>query len=374
MRLVLATLLLAHGLLHALGFLRAWGIAVLPPLDGPAVIPSGDGAARVVGAVWLLTGLLLVAAAALRVSGAPGWWRPGAAGVVLSQGLVVLQWQDAKAGTAVNVVLAVAVLSAVATARFHRRVDGEARAMLAGAPRSPPSRVRPQELAGLPTPVARWLQACGVVGRPRAVTVRLRQRGRMHTSKAAPWMPALAQQYVTVDPPQFLWVVEATMASVVPLVGRDRYVHGRGEMWITVGGLVNVAAERGPKIDQGAMMRYLAEIVIYPSAALEPYLRWEAIDDDHARAIMTSDGACLAAVFQFDAKGRVTEVVGERFSSATGALETWRVQIVDWTTFDGVEVGSRGDVVWALKDGDFVFYRWAIVELEWNVPALYRAK
>lgn len=38
-----------------------------------------------------------------------------------------------------------------------------------------------------------------------------------------------------------------------------------------------------------------------------------------------------------------------------------------------VEVPSEGDVVWHLPDGDFVFYRWTLRALEYDVREPYPA-
>ena len=86
---------------------------------------------------------------------------------------------------------------------------------------------------------------------------------------------------------------------------------------------------------------------------------------------MTDDGATTSAVFAFDEAGRVTGMTAKRYFGGSGQLETWGGRIRDWKTFDGIEVASRGDVVWSLKDGEFTFYRWEISEIEPNVRSLY---
>jgi hypothetical protein len=271
------------------------------------------------------------------------------------------------------VLVALIALVQLATARFHARVAAEVRGMFAErrAPRTGPDVVRPDELAGLPVPVRRWLEGAGVVGRERAQTVRLRQRGELHTANDAPWMPVEAEQYVTVEDPGFVWWMDSRMMKVVPLCGRDRYVHGEGEMLVRVAGLVNVANERGPKIDQGAMLRYLGEIIWFPSAALRPYIAWEPIDDTHAKATMTNHGVTASAVYTFDERGRAASMSAERYYGASGGLERWGGESTEWRVIGGVEIPVRGQVVWHLKEGDFTFFRWEIVDVETNRPALY---
>ena len=54
------------------------------------------------------------------------------------------------------------------------------------------------------------------------------------------------------------------MNPLMAVVGRDKYVNGRGEMLIKILGLLPVVDARGPEMDQGTMLRYLAEMTWFP--------------------------------------------------------------------------------------------------------------
>jgi hypothetical protein len=117
MTVALLVLIVLHALLHLLGFLKAFQLAELPALSGQMLVPLSP---RLVGLLWLLTSLVLLSAAALRAFRLEHWWTVALAGVVLSQALIVLQWQDAKAGTAANLLIAIAI----AWLELHTRNQG----------------------------------------------------------------------------------------------------------------------------------------------------------------------------------------------------------------------------------------------------------
>ena len=73
--------------------------------------------------------------------------------------------------------------------------------------------------------------------------------------------------------PEFIWRVRVQMMHVLPVAGRDSYVDGRGRMLIKLGSVVPVVDAADEKIDQGALLRFLGEIVWFPAAALSPYIR-----------------------------------------------------------------------------------------------------
>lgn len=272
----------------------------------------------------------------------------------------------------VVVALAAALVGAV-TRRFELRIDDEARALLEGARHRAPPLVEARDLESLPAPVRRWLEVSGAVGHARAATVRLKQRGEMRTGPDKPWMPVEAEQYFSVDPPGFVWRVHARMARVLPIAGRDRYTAGRGHMLIKVASLFTVADAVGPEIDQGALLRYLGEIVWFPSAALSDTISWSAIDDHSARATMRYGDVTASMIYTFDDRGRVVQQAAERYMTGVGPtrLERWVIPVTEWRKFCGIEVPSRGDAVWKLPAGDFSYYRWEIVDIEVNHPALY---
>ncbi|WP_437275254.1 DUF6544 family protein [Sorangium sp. So ce375] len=374
MRLGLALLIALHGAIHLIGY-REWSKLAAAGLPSDrTLVPLSPTGSRVFALLWLAALLVLLGAAALQVLRRDAWWALALLGVLLSQGLIVLAWPQAKFGTLVNVLLLLPIVSAAAHARFRHEVDSEVRALLARPSEPHASSVEPSELERLPAPVRTWLEASGVVGRERARTVRLKQRGELRTSPDAAWMPAEAEQHFSVDEPAFVWEVTTTMMGILPIEGRDKYAAGKGQMLIKAASLVNIVDAADEKIDKGAMLRFLGEIVWFPSAALRPYVTWESIDATSAKATMRHAGKVASAVFTFDAEGRVVGLQAERYlgGGADAKLTPWSVSCSDWRTFRGIGVPSRGEVLWKLESGDFSYYRWEIVDLEHNPAGPYR--
>lgn len=349
MRYLLVALLAVHGLLHLIGL--QWG--------------------KVVGAVWALASLSLLVTAALLLARNDRWWMVAAVALVFSQALIVSAWSAARAGTVLNLLLAIPVSVGAAEAHFARQSEAAVKRLLARVPDAPPAIVTAKEVAPLPPPVRRWLEASGVVGRERAQVVRLSQRGEMRTAPDQPWMHAEARQYFSVDVPGFVWIVSVTMNGL-PVVGRDTYEDGHGHMLIKAGGLITLANGRGPQIDQGTLLRFLGEIVWFPSAALAPYIRWAPIDDTSARATMSHGGVTASGVFTFDQEGRAVKMTATRYKGdgESASLERWEVPSTAWSRLGGVLMPVRGTATWKLGSGDLEYYRWEITDVEVNRAAL----
>jgi len=110
LRVILALLLLLHGLVHVLGFVVPWRLASVETMPYTTTLLAGSlnvGASgiRVVGALWLLAAVGLVIAG-VGVLTAQSWWAPLALVVVLcSLMLTILGWPASYFGVLVNVAL-----------------------------------------------------------------------------------------------------------------------------------------------------------------------------------------------------------------------------------------------------------------------------
>ncbi|MBD0366041.1 MAG: hypothetical protein ICV53_08055, partial [Flavisolibacter sp.] len=133
---------------------------------------------------------------------------------------------------------------------------------------------------------------------------------------------------------------------------------------------VNQANE---KIDQGALQRYLAEICWFPSAALSPYIQWQAIDATSARATITYKGITGSVVFCFNEQGDMIGCSADRYMGGgkEAKLEKWEVTSKGFAIKDGVRMPVKSEATWKLKSGDFTWYKLEITDVEYNHPTLY---
>lgn len=360
MRYALFILIVLHGLIHLLGFVKAFKLAEVKQLLLP-ITPFQ-------GTLWLTAFVFFGAAGVLLLLKNGAWWMPAAAGVLLSQMLVFQSWSDAKYGTLANVFILLALLPAFGAWRFQGLVKKEKQTLLAGENQTPKI-ITQNDLATLPPVVQRWLERSGAVGKPVPQFVHLKQSGEMKTKPDGKWIPFTAEQDFNVTNPGFLWTTEIEVAPGLTLGGRDLYLNGHGHMLIKAFYLFPVADATGPETDQGTMLRYLAEASWFPGAALSSYIRWDSIDDRSARAAMTYGGVTASGIFHFNAAGDFAAFDAKRYyTRKEGAtLEDWHIEAKGWKTFgNGVRIAHQNEVSWKLAEGDFTWLKLEISELETN--------
>lgn len=225
-----------------------------------------------------------------------------------------------------------------------------------------------EDLSGLPEPVQRYMAYTGVVGKAWIESVRLQQRGRFRTGPARSWLDMTAEQHYTTDPPFFLWEASLKIAGLPLIRARDRYESGHGHMYGKIAGLFTVFDVRGEKLDQGAMLRYLSEMIWFPIAFLGKNITWENVDDHSARVTLNDQDKSVSGQLFFDKQGRPTNFTTLRYREVNGdfSLDPWSTPITGYGSLAGLNLPTRGQAVWNLSTGDYTYVDLEITELEYN--------
>jgi hypothetical protein len=276
-------------------------------------------------------------------------------------------------GILVIVIIVIVSAIAIGNITFRGRVKREVTEMFERTKVTKSEVVTHADIERLPEPVQRWLRYSGVIGKKRVATVRLKQKGFFRQQEDGDWMPFEAEEYYTTESPAFIWYATIKAPPFLRITGRDRYYEGKGDILIKLLSLITVADARGDELDQGTLVRYLNEIMWFPTAALSHYIQWEAIHSGSAKATMSYQGVTASAVFHFDEGGRLTNMVAERYRTVAGGfvLNTWSTPMSDHGEFDGVRMPTQGEGVWNLSSGDFSYVRVEVVDIEYNNPSMY---
>jgi hypothetical protein len=361
MRIILIVLLAIHGLIHLFGFLKAFGYASFDAIKQPI-----SGA---MGLIWLLPFVLLITAATLSAIQSAYWWLPAMVGVLISQLLIFSYWSDAKYGTILNIAILLPAIIALSTFLFHRKVKKEVAEMSAVQVVDGSRVLTAAQIAHLPDVVQAWLISSGAVNKEMVYRVYLEQQLEMQMQPDREgWNKAVAKQHFTVDPPAFNWSVQLNMNPLVSVVGRDRFENGEGEMLIKIFSLFPIAnAGKDEKVNQASLQRYLAEIVWFPSAALSPYISWEAAGPQSARATLEYKGTKGTGTFYFDEDGLFEKFVAMRFKdSKDKEPKEWTVMATKSEVRNGIRIPVECEASWQLEDRSWNWLKLRLKDIRYN--------
>ena len=226
-----------------------------------------------------------------------------------------------------------------------------------------------EHLLKLPNTVQRYLRTVGVIGKEAIRTVRLKQRGRLRMKEGEKWLPLTAEQYFTTSPPGFVWHARVRLFSLLNISVTDMFVNGHGRLKAKLLSLVMMADATGPQVDQGELLRYLAEMIWFPTAWLSQYIEWKEIDEHSAQAILRHANLTVAAVLHFNKGSQVVQITAERYREEDGKfiLRPWSGREEDYREVGGMMIPMKAEVSWHLESGDFTCFRAQITEIEFNI-------
>ena len=364
MKIVFLIIVLLHGLIHLLGFVKGFELKEVKELTLPISKP--------LAVVWLTATFLFLSYGMLYILNSKYAWLIGLVAVVVSQVIIFLFWKDAKFGTIPNIIILTVSIVSFGYYNFQKLVQQETTQLL-NKNVSVENRILNEiDLVNLPNPVKNWLKNCGALGKPFISFGKVTQIAEMQMKPDQDnWLTATAIQYTAIDNPAFIWSVDVKMNSLLNFQGRDKFDEGKGEMMIKMNSLFNIVNERGEKLDEGTLQRYLGEMVWFPSLALSSYITWEQIDENTAKATMTHKGTSGSGTFYFNSNGDVIKFSALRFNGndADAKRRNWEMNILDYKKFEGIKVPAKMTSTWKLDDKDWTWLKMEVTDIKYNKNA-----
>ncbi|OJJ22066.1 hypothetical protein BKI52_08485 [marine bacterium AO1-C] len=365
MRIILLFLIGIHGFIHLFGFLQAFGLAKFNEIS--------QSVSKTSGIIWLLAFLFFTLAFILRLFNSNYFWISGFLAFTVSQSLIFNYWSDAKFGTIPNLIILTVAIISYATFSFQTKVKKERVNMFKNSTMATSKTITQKDMAHLPPAVQKWLLSVGVLDKKPVSRLHLVQDLQLKmTPEQKNWNSGVAEQYFTTQPPAFNWTINTQMNPVLNVVGRDKLENGQGEMTIKLLSLIAVAnAKQSEKVDQATLQRYLAEIVWFPSAALSPYITWEQIDDNTAKATMHVDKTTGSGIFYFDQNGYFLKFTALRYKDAKDEKPTlWTASALKTEERNGIKIPVELQADWELDSGQWTWLKIKIKDISYDIAKM----
>ena len=252
-----------------------------------------------------------------------------------------------------GIVIMTAVIAVfVGQSRENSRADALVETLVQSLFRPATGTVDFESLATLPPPVARYFKHVLAENQNLIKTARMHQSGVLRTSTTTDaWSSFTASQIVAPPVIGFVWnaKVETPLATHVRVL--DSYVAGIGAGRFSILSAFAVASEAGePELNSGALHRYLAEAVWYPTALLpQSGVTWTPINEYSAMAAITDRGTTVSLEFRFNDVGEVVAIYSPgRFGRFDAAYKQvpWEGHFSDYKLRGGMRIPAYGEVGW----------------------------
>ena len=350
--------LLLHGLIHLMGFVKAFDLA---PIQGLT-----QDITRTVGLLWLLAALLLGATAVAFAVNAKWWWLLALTAAALSQFLIFTVWQDAKFGALANLFIVLVALLNLTDANFARTYQQDVQTNLERTRSLSAEILTEADLAPLPPPVQQYLRYVGAVGQPKVVSMRAVLSGEMR-SPGKSYFPLTAEQYNFYDEPTRLFFMQGRMFGVT-VPGYHRYQGDQATMDVRPFGLLPIVKQAGDVMFTADTVTLFNDMcLLAPATLIDRRITWETIDEMTVQATFTNQGVTISAILYFNEAGQLINFVSEdRWDITTMRQYPFSTPVSQYRNLNGFNLPTYGELIWHYPEGDFIYGKLEVNDVFYN--------
>jgi len=355
MRILFLIIIVLHGLIHLLGFAKAFDFGAITQLSKEISKP--------LGVLWLTAFLLLLSSAILFFLKKEEWWIIGIIAVIISQILIFSTWNDAKFGTIANIIILVAIILNYGSYRFEKSYQKDVKENLQRTNILTTDLLIESDLLPLPEPVQHYLKYAGVVNKPKPKNMRIVFEGQMR-EKGKDFFPFTCEQYNSFDEPTRLFFMKAKMKGfTVP--GYHKYSNTTALMDIRLFGFFPVVKKAGKDMDQAETVTLFNDMCLMaPATLIDKRITWQAIDSNSAKATFTNHSITISAILYFNEKGQLIDFISNDRDVNHYPFST---PVSNYKNINGTNIMTYGETIWHYPDGKFVYGKFNLKEVEYNV-------
>ena len=358
MKIAFIILVSIHGLLHLMGFLKAFGFAEIPQLSQNFSKPEG--------LLWLAVALAFVVTGILFLLKNNLWFWIAIATVIVSQLLIIVNWQEAKFGTFANLIVLIVAIFAIVSWNFERNYRRDIAQSFKNTTISEDI-IYEKDIAHLPIQIQKYLKYTGVIGKPKIKTVKAIFKGEMH-EKGKDWFGFTSEQYNFFEEPIRLFFMKANFKGL-PTHGYHRYKNGSASMLIKLLSLFPVVDIKEPELFKTETVTFFNDMCLFaPAALIDQRIEWQTLDDKSVKASYTNGKVTISAILYFNEKGQLINFVSEdRVDINSNKKIPFSTPITKYGILNGYNLPIAADAVWHFPEGNFVYGKFYLQDVQYNV-------
>ncbi len=361
MKYLIPIILFVHGLIHFLGFAKAYSYGNITQIT--------KDISKHNGLLWFLVALLFVAATILFLLKKESWPYIAIVAVIISQILIITVWKDAKFGTVLNIIILFVAISSLASYRFEMAFKADVKRHIAETDFSTIELLTETDIVSLPIPIQKYIRYTGAINKPKVRNMRIVFDGEMR-DRGKDFFKFTSVQYNFFDDPTRLFFMKATMYGA-PVPGYHCYQNEHAAMQIKLLGLFNVVNIKGTEMNKAETVTVFNDMCLMaPAALIDRRIEWTAIDSLTTKATFTNGINRITATLFFNGLGQLINFISDdRY--AVGDMKQYRFStpLKNYTEINGFNIWKYGETIWHYPEGEFVYGKFRLKSIEYNVTA-----
>jgi hypothetical protein len=365
MRIVFLLIVFIHGIIHSLGFLKAFEISQLKELTLPISKP--------LGVVWLITMLLFIVYGILNLTNIRYDWLLGIVAVILSQVIIFMFWKDAKFGTLPNLVILIVSIVSLGSFLINNEFILRVKADFSNNNTFSTDILTEKDISDLPVPVQNYLYYTKSVGQKKIKNFKAEFEGIMRSSEDDKGMNVQSVQYNFYQNPSRYFYMSATKMGM-PASGLHIYQNQSATFHVKLLNWINVVEAKGEKMTQGETVTLLNDMcLIAPATLIDDRIEWETLGDTLVKAHFTNGHVKVSAELYFNEKYELVNFISyDRYETDGKNYKNypWLTPVEEYQMINGYLLPSRGRLIYKRPDGDFIYGELEYKSVKYNLTEI----
>ena len=362
MKIVFIILITIHGLIHLLGFVKAYNLAPINQL--------GKDISKLNGIIWLISTILFIITAILFFINKDSWWILSAISIIISQYLIFVSWQDAKFGTIANLIILIVTIIGFGVWSFSGKYKNEVTTYLNQTSGIKETILTETDIRNLPESVKKYIRLSGAVGKPKVINFKIEFSGQIRKNEQSEWMPFKSEQYNFLDASVRLFFMNAEMKHL-PVAGFHCFNNGIAFMDIRLFSLFKVQYQSGKEMGTAETVTFFNDMCcMAPAALIDKRIKWLDDDSNKVKAEFTNNGITIFAILYFNDKGELINFIsGDRYAAEeNGTMRKlpWSTPLKDYKKFNDYYLAGYADAVYTYPEGDLCYGNFRLNNIDYN--------
>ncbi len=155
----------------------------------------------------------------------------------------------------------------------------------------------------------------------------------------------------------------------LPTYGYHKYDREGAGMLIKLESLFPIVDIKGKEMYPAETVTFFNDLCLFaPAALIDKRITWETIDPLSVKATFTTINIKISAILSFNEAGQLINFVSyDRYSVSEMKAFPFSTPAKNYKNINGYNLATYGEATWHYPDGEFVYGKFELKEIEYNV-------
>lgn len=363
MKLFTISLLFFHGLIHLIGFAKAYEHINLSNMV--------HHISKTTGIIFLLTSILFILTSILCYMEKTTWPYFAIFCIIISQCLIFITWTDSKFGTILNILILFLALLGILENKFKNQYVSRVNHSIVKNKAETEALLKLEEIEPLPDAIKKYIQYCGLVGKSKIQNFKIEFEGKLRNHESEIWMPFRSEQYNFLLNPTRHFYLKASMVNF-PVAGIHSYNHEKASLDIRLLSIFKIAKQEGNEMLISETVTFFNDMCcLAPSSLIDPRIKWMESDSNKVIASFTNNDITISATLYFNEKGELINFTSaDRYALINNKMQKmmWNTPLRDYKiSKNGIRYPTYAEAIYTNHDKTFCYGTFTVKSIKYNL-------